>query len=221
MATRLVQQQFLKGKQEFEIFDEVVNVRLKTLFKEKEKSVSLLIIDPEPLIEEPYLHFRDSVRRDPVLTLHLNKPNPSEFNAFVDELRRRVMANNAFRGQTSASIQPPLGGNSLDQPPEDVEPQQIRVARIQTKINVERVDGDIQMLRQYVKEPEVEPLITALEALKADPQSEANQVRVVEVFNGLGLWQGSVLTYAPYVGILLSDDVLGLFETDRPGGRQV
>jgi hypothetical protein len=90
MATRLVQQQFLKGKREFEIFEEVVNVRFKTLFKEKEKSVSLLIIDPEPVIEEPYLHFRDSVRRDPVLTLYLNKPNPREFNAFVDELKQRV-----------------------------------------------------------------------------------------------------------------------------------
>jgi hypothetical protein len=209
MATRLVQQQFLKGKREFEIFEEVVNVRFRTLFKEKEKSVSLLIIDPEPVIEEPYLHFRDSVRRDPVLTLYLNKPNQSEFNAFVDELKQRVMVKNAFRGHTPASVQPPLGGNSFDEPPQDVAPQQIRVARIQSNINVERVDGDIQMLRQYVNEPEVEPLITALEALKNDPQSEANQVRVVEVFNGLGLWQGSVLTYAPYVGILLSDDVFG------------
>lgn len=209
MATRLVQQQFLKGKQEFEIFEEVVHVRFKTLLKEKEKSVSLLIIDPEPVIEEPYLHFRDSVRRDAVLTLYLNKPNPSEFNAFVDELKQRIRAKNAFRGHASASVQLPLGGNSFDEPPEDVEPQHIRVKRIHSNINVERVDGDIQMLRQYVNEPEVEPLITALEALKNDPQSEATQMRVVEVFNGLGLWQGSVLTYAPYVGILLSDDVFG------------
>jgi hypothetical protein len=209
MATRLVQKQFLKGKQEFEILEEVVSVRFKTLLKEKEKSVSLRIIDPEPVIEGPYLYFRDSVRRDPVLTLYLNKPNPSEFNAFVDELKQRVMAQNAFRGHTSSSVQPPLGGNSFDEPPEDVEPQQVRVTRIRTNINVERVDNDIQMLRQYVNEPEVEPLITALEAIKTDPQSEAHQVRVVEVFNGLGLWQGSVLTYAPYVGILLSDNVFG------------
>jgi hypothetical protein len=171
--------------------------------------VSLLIIDSEPVTEEPYLHFLDSVRRDPVLTLYLNRPNPSEFNAFVDELKQRVMAKNAFRGQTTAGVRSPLGGNSYDEPPDDMEPQRIRVARIQTNINVERLDGDIQMLRQYVNEPEVEPLITALEALKSDPQSEANQMRVVEVFNGLGLWQGSVLTYAPYVGILLSDDVFG------------
>jgi hypothetical protein len=209
MATRLVQKQFLKGKQEFEILEEVVSVRFKTLLKEKEKSVSLRIIDPEPVIEGPYLYFRDSVRRDPVLTLYLNKPNPSEFNAFVDELKQRVMAQNAFRGHTSSSVQPPLGGNSFDEPPEDVEPQQVRVTRIRTNINVERVDNDIRMLRQYVNEPEVEPLITALEAIKTDPQSEAHQVRVVEVFNGLGLWQGSVLTYAPYVGILLSDNVFG------------
>lgn len=209
MATRLVQKQFLKGKQEFEILEEVVNVRFKTLLKEKETSVSLRIIDPEPVIEGPYLYFRDSVRRDPVLTLYLNKPNPSEFNAFVDELRQRVMAQNTFRGHTSSSVQPPLGGNSFDEPPEDVELQQVRVTRIRTNINVERVDNDIRMLRQYVNEPEVEPLITALEAIKTDPQSEAHQVRVVEVFNGLGLWQGSVLTYAPYVGILLSDNVFG------------
>ena len=209
MATRLVQQKFLKGKQEFEIFEEVVNVRSRILLKEKEKSVSLLIMDPEPVVEEPYLHFRDSVRRDPVLTLYLNKPNPSEFNAFVDELKQRIMAKNAFRGDTSASVQPPLGGNSYDEPPEDVEPQQVRITRIRTNIDALRVDDDIQMLRRYVDDPEVEPLITALEALKTDPQSEANQVRVVEVFNGLGIWQGSVLTYAPYVGILLSDNVFG------------
>ena len=65
------------------------------------------------------------------------------------------------------------------------------------------------MLRRYVNEPEIEPLITALEALMNDPQSETNRMRVVEEFNGLGLWQGSVLTYAPYVGILLSEDVFG------------
>ena len=209
MATRLVQQQFLKGKQEFQIFEDVVHVRFKTLLKEKETSVSLLIIDPEPVIEEPYLHFLDSVRRDPVLTLYLNKPNPGDFNAFVDELKQRVRAKNAFRGHASASVQLRLGGNTFDAPPEDVGPLQIRVSGIQNNINVERVDGDIEMLRRYVNEPEVEPLITALEALKNDPQSETNRMRVVEVFNGLGLWQGSVLTYAPYVGVLLSEDVFG------------
>ena len=204
MTSRLIQTGFLKGRQEFTIAGETVQVRIKTLFKEKEQTVLLSMLDPVPGVEESILHFHDRNTNQPVLSLRLNEPNPAEFEAFVDELKRKLR----LAEQGGSSAHQGLAANSFDEPPEDAEPQQERVARIRRHIDVERVDDDMRMLRQHVDAEEVGPLLLALDALKAEPLSEANQLRVVETFNGLGFWQGAVLTYAPYIGVLISDNVM-------------
>jgi hypothetical protein len=63
------------------------------------------------------------------------------------------------------------------------------------------------MLKQYVAEDDIAPLIDVLELIAEDPRNEALLDRLSDVFGGLGLLQGAVLTYAPYLSTVLSDDL--------------
>ena len=65
------------------------------------------------------------------------------------------------------------------------------------------------MLEQHLDAEEIKPVLSALEALKAEPENESSYSQLVKAFDDLGPQQGAVLTYAPYVGILLSDDPFG------------
>ena len=65
------------------------------------------------------------------------------------------------------------------------------------------------MLETYVSNEEIQPLISALVELKKAPQDHSKLVEVATVFNDLGPSQGAVLTYAPYITIMLSDDPFG------------
>ena len=71
------------------------------------------------------------------------------------------------------------------------------------KINVERLDGNITMLKTYVDEEEITPLLVALEELKQEPESEAAMQMVMTVSNELGIIKGAVLNYATYLKVLL------------------
>ena len=70
-------------------------------------------------------------------------------------------------------------------------------------INVERLDNNITMLKAYLDEEDISPLIVALEGLKDEPESEVAMRKVVKVFNELGILQGAVLNYATYLKVLL------------------
>ena len=94
---KLVQKRFLKGIREFEIVDDIVKVRLKTRFMEEKASVMLTILNPEPEINEPFLEFHSRVKCSPLLSLWIDKPNAAEFNAFVDELKRRAREERSMR----------------------------------------------------------------------------------------------------------------------------
>jgi hypothetical protein len=73
-------------------------------------------------------------------------------------------------------------------------------------VDLYRIETSIRMLRQYLAEDDIAPLIEVLEALAADPRNEALLGQLSDVFDGLGLLQGAVLTYAPYVSIVLAGD---------------
>ncbi|MDZ7750828.1 MAG: hypothetical protein U5S82_04045 [Gammaproteobacteria bacterium] len=209
MTSRLVQKRLFKETREFEIIDDTVTVRIKTPFKEKELSVVFTILNPEPVIEDGFLHFHSRVKCGPLLSLYLNKPNPAEFNAFVEELKRRAQAYSVFLGDGQATRPQAPGGNSVDEPPEFVDFGQDRKATHRKDVNVDRVETSIQMLDQYLGAEDIRPLVAALEALKSEPQNPSRMAQLAEAFNDLGLLQGAVLTYAPYIGILLSDDPFG------------
>ncbi|OOY46280.1 hypothetical protein [Solemya velum gill symbiont] len=96
---KLVQKHILKGTQEFELLDDEVRVRIKPPFKEKEKSVPLSILNPEPVIENSRLNFHSRVKCGPLLSLYLDKPNAKEFNAFVEAVKEKALKEyNAFAG---------------------------------------------------------------------------------------------------------------------------
>ena len=207
---KLVQKHFLKGSREFEIVDDAINVRIKSPFKEEKITVVLTVLNPEPVINKPFLEFHSRVKCGPLLSLLIDKPNTEEFNAFVNELKRRARDEyNAFAGLKSGSIPERLAGNVYEEPQDFEEPGENRAGKSVKPVSVARVDEAIQMLELHLDAEEIKPLLAALEALKEDPENESCFDQLVKAFDDLGPRQGAVLTYAPYVSILLSDDPFG------------
>lgn len=204
---KLVQKQFLQGSREFEIVDDTVNVRIRSGFREEKLTVMLAVLNPEPVINQSCLEFRSRIKSDPLLSLILNKPNAREFDAFVDELKRRARREyNAFAGIASAAEREVLPGNVYEAPADFDAPPREQPGRPAKPVNIENIDTAIAMLEQYLDADEIRPLLAALEALKAEPENESGLDRLQESFAELGARQGAVLTYAPYVGVLLADN---------------
>ena len=115
---KLVQKQFLKGIREFEIVDDAINVRIKTPLKQEKITVMLTILNPEPVVNKPFLEFHSRVKCGPLFSLLINKPNAEAFNAFVNELKQRARQEyNAFAGLKAGSLPEGLNGNVYDEPP--------------------------------------------------------------------------------------------------------
>ena len=96
---KLIQKSLFKGTQEFELLDDEVRVRIKSLFHKKELTVTLAILNPEPVINNSRLEFHSRVKCGPLMSLYLNKPNAREFNAFVDAVKQKALKEyNAFAG---------------------------------------------------------------------------------------------------------------------------
>ncbi len=211
MTYKLIQKHFLHGTQEFELLDDKIKVRINSLLKgEKEFDVVLAMLNPEPVTSKLRLDFHSRVKCRPLLSLYLNKPNPEEFNDFVTTLKQRAQAEyNAVSGiSVSAKSTTTLNGNSYEKPPEFGDTSPANISKDKT-INVKEVENAIRMLKMYVNNEEIHPLIEALESLKQAPQDHSKLVEVATVFNDLGTSQGAVLTYAPYISIMLSDDPFG------------
>lgn len=86
------------------------------------------------------------------------------------------------------------------------------VAKIKNKgqqVKVADIDIALRMLKTYMHTQDINPLLSALEILKTETQNEAYQAQVIDAFNDLGVSQGAVLTYAPYLNIFVSDDPFG------------
>ena len=69
-----------------------------------------------------------------------------------------------------------------------------------------KIDDAIQMLNKYIKEGSIKPLVSLLEVLRNDPDNKSLIAQVSDAFKNLGVMKGAVLTYAPYVWIMLSED---------------
>jgi len=208
---KLVQKQFLKGKREFEITDDVVLVRMKTPFKEEKLTVLLTMLDPEPVVNKSNLEFHSRVKCGPLLSLLLDKPDAETFNAFVNTLKQRAREEyNAFAGLKAGSQPERLAGNVYTEPPDFDDSGKNKKSKKQKPVDVENIGIAMQMLRQHMEAEDIKPLLIALEALKQDPENESCLGQLVTAFDGLGPKQGAVLTYAPYVSLLLSDGPFGL-----------
>ena len=208
MSTKLIQKQLFRGTHEYEIVDEQVNVRVKSRVKDEAYSVMLAVLDAEPIITKTHLEFVSRVNGEALLSLVLSKPNVSEFNAFVSTLKQRAQAEyNTFSGMNVETKPADMTGFS-EQPPEFDEHSTADIIK-NKKVSVEGLDNAIYMLETYVNNEEIQPLLSALATLKQAPRDHAKLVEVATAFNQLGPTQGAVLTYAPYVSIMLSDDPFG------------
>ena len=202
---KLVQKRFLQGIREFEIAGDTVHVRLKKGLKEEKVSVMLSILNPEPEVNHPFLEFHSRVKCSPLLSLWIDQPSPTKFNVFIDELKRRARREyNAFAGLNSGSDTQALAANVFTDPPEFGEIPDAVDKKVK-RINVESIDNAVRMLDRYIDAGEIKPLLDALQTLKTNPQSESDYRQLLKAFDELGPRQGAVLTYAPYIGILLSD----------------
>ena len=204
MTTKLIQKQLFKGTQEFEIVDDAVNIHIKSPFKNDETlTVMLAVLNPEPIISKSRLEFTSRVNNEALVSLLLAKPNAEEFNAFVNLLKQKAQDEyNAFAGLTAADTK--LEGNVYDEPP-DFETTDKPPGNARKPVRVEAVEESINMLSEYIGGAEIDPLLSALKALQSEPENIEHLSRLAREFDTLGPAQGAVLTYAPYIGILMSD----------------
>ena len=213
MRTTLKQKYLFKGVTEYEIFDDHVAVCARKKFSKSDEeilTVTLAVLNPEPVITRSHLEFVSRVNGEPLLSLALSKPNVSEFNEFVNTLKQKAQQEYDAISGLSVTAKPAIpSGNSIEEPPDfdEVSPADISKDK---KVSVEGVENAINMLKQYVNDEEIQPLIMALTSLKQAPEDHAKLVKVASVFNELGSSQGAVLTYAPYITIMLSDDPFGV-----------
>lgn len=169
--------------------------------------VGLSILNPEPVVNRSYLEFYGDAKSEPLLSLLIDNPDAEQFNAFVDTLKQRALE----ESDTFANINPDsksagLAANIYDEPPEFKEPDHDRLKNKAQQVKAVRVEESIMMLEQFMVAEDIRPLLTALEALKTDPHNESYFAQLEDAFNELGILQGAVLTYAPYISILIADD---------------
>lgn len=220
MTSKLVQKRFLKGTREFEIVGDSVYVRIKSPFKEEKLTLGLSTIDPEPVVTESELEFHGRARTGPLLSLLRDNPNAEEFIAFVGTLKQRVLEEySAFAGDDAGDQAAAPGGNLHDVPPELADAERASPAKEPIDIDVARLDHSIRELENYRVADDAKPFLAALAALKADPDNESCFEEVVRTFNDLGFTQGAVLTYAPYIGILLSEHPEGIVDDFFNGSK--
>ena len=208
MSTKLTQKSLFKGTHEFEIIDDQVHVRVKSHFKEETLSITLAVLNPEPVITRSHLEFVSRVNGEVLLSLALSRPNVTDFNNFVNTLKRKAQAEYDAISGISVTAKSTLADGVKEEPPEFGEHSTEDIIKDKT-VSVEGLENAINMLETYVNNEEIQPLITALVALKQTPQDHSKLVEVATAFNELGSSQGAVLTYAPYISIMLSDDPFG------------
>ena len=201
---KLLQKRFLRESREFEITEDAVLVRIKSGFKEEKLTVVLAILNPDPVVNGDFLEFHSRVKCGPLLSLYRDKPDKGAFSAFVDELQRRARAEyNAFAGLKTGAEAQGLAANSYDEPPDFDEPPTKSANR--KPVNADSIENSIRMLQQHLGDDDIDDLLEALQALKADPDNASRFAGLVSAFDALGPRQGAVLTYAPYVSVLLAD----------------
>lgn len=209
MQTKLTQKSLIKGIQEFEIDGEQIIIRHKSRLKEEEtQSVLLAVLDSEPVFTKTHLNFVSRVNGEALVSLALSKPNVEEFNDFVNTLKQCAQSEyNTYSGINITS-QPFNQAEFQEEPPEFSEHSTADIIKTKT-VNIEGLDNAINMLETYVDNEDVKPLLSALDELKKTPQDHSKLVAVAHAFNELGTSQGAVLTYAPYISVMLSDDPFG------------
>jgi hypothetical protein len=211
---KLVQRRFLKDTREYEIIDDdTLSVRIKRPLKEEKLTVSLSMLNPEPVLNGSELEFYSDYKGRPILSLLLNKPNAAEFDTFIDTLKKKIIGEDDILTSVDddsqdTKVSEALARNVYEEPPVFFEDSADRrdITSV-LPVNAERLSDDISMLKTYLEEEDIRPLIDSLETLKAEPDNEAAYQKMLDAYDVLGIKQGAVLTYAPYLKVLLSKSI--------------
>jgi hypothetical protein len=73
-------------------------------------------------------------------------------------------------------------------------------------VSASSIEESISMLERYLGTEDLAPLIGVLRELSENPDDDALLAQLSEAVDNLGILQGAVLTYAPAIVGLLSDD---------------
>jgi hypothetical protein len=212
MSTKLTQKHLMKATHEFEIVDDHIDICIKSIFKKNKQetlTVTLAVLKPEPVIKKSHLEFVSRVNGEALISLALSNPNVAEFNDFVNTLKKMALAEYHSISGISVKAKPAVLNNGFSEEPlefSETSPADISTAK---KIDVASIKHSIEMLQTYVHNNDVKPLISALESLHQAPRDHSKLVEVATVFDSLKTSQGAVLTYAPYIILMLSDDPFG------------
>jgi hypothetical protein len=82
----------------------------------------------------------------------------------------------------------------------------------QIRIDAAGIASSIKQLQERFDKDDVAPLVAVLKAMKRNPQDSAFKNQLSAAFDGLGIMQGAVLTYAPYLAVILSDSSFDKFD---------
>ena len=204
---KLKQKRFLKGRREFEILEDSLQVRISTLGKDQTLTLSLAVLNPEPVSNPPFLEFLGRVNNEPMVSLFIDTPDAATCREFAETLSQAIhRAYSDYTGIRSGQGGGASAANSYDEPPEFGEAGSRPVSTAQKPVSVASLEHTLEMLGQYLGDEDLDDLIKALETLKTEPDNPRHMDGLVAAFEALGPRQGAVLTYAPYIGLLLSDD---------------
>lgn len=137
----------------------------------------LLVLSPEPVLDGSMMYFVSEVNREALIKLFVNLPDADTFAGFVRTVKRRIKEEDF--GKLAAKNR-------------------------KSSITKEQVDTTIRMLETILDPASIDELLSTLRSLSEAPSDNALLNRVVEAFNGLGMQQGPVLTYASFFSTLLS-----------------
>ena len=177
MTTKIVQKDSDRGTREFELVDDAIEYRISSHFGDEELSVVLSVLSPEPVVDGSMMYFVSEVNREALIKLFVDLPDAETFAAFVRTVKQRI-EEEAF-GQLAADNR-------------------------KSAITRDQVDTTIRMLETYLDPQSIDELLSTLRGLSEAPDDYERLSRVVDAFNGLGVQQGPVLTYAPFFNTLLS-----------------
>lgn len=177
MINKIVQMHPDQGFRQFELVGDAIEYRISSQFGEEELSVVLSVLAPDPVVDGSMMYFISEVNREALIKMFVDLPDPETFSKFVATVQRRI-------GEESFG--------KLD------------AVNRKTKITREQVVSTIHMLETYMDPAGIEKLLSALRVLSEAPDSRESLDTVVQAFNGLGVQQGPVLTYAPFFNTLVS-----------------
>ena len=178
MTTKIIQEHPDRGTREFELVDDAIEYRISSPFGDEELSVVLSVLSPEPVVDGSMMYFLSEVNREALIKLFVDLPDAETFAGFVRTLKQRIREEDF--GKLSAENR-------------------------KSAITREEVDTTISMLETYMDPASIYELLSTLRCLSEAPCNHERLNRVLEAFNGLGVRQGAVLSYAPFFTTLLSD----------------